>query len=224
MRNCEELSIINCSNLILCFPGSDEQDVAETLRNIDFARPFRPLQPVTFWLGHGSPVWQDPNKFGIKALFNHPNWSPLFPAKIRRQMDFMIQAYRGDIGWQKKLWQPVRKQIRLWRKSYEDHQGDGGNSPILSFRDGRDFLIIKERRLQADSIRHRLVGASRQIYLFCLRSRSLKQIRNRFPTFAEDQIVSFLRLMVDKKLMFQEEDDYLSLAISRKSPNPKRLV
>ena len=224
MRNCEELGITNCSNLILCFPGSDEQDVAETLRNIDFARPYRPLQPVKFWLGHGSPVWQNPNKYGIKALFNHPNWSYLFPVKFLRQTDFIIQAYRGDLGYQRKLWQPVRKQIRLWRKTFEVLQGGQGNSPILSFRDGREFLIIKERRLQADSIRHRLVGASRQIYLYCLRSRSLKHIRSRFPTFAEDQIVSFLRMMVDKKLMFQEEDDYLSLAVSRKSPTPNRLL
>ncbi len=48
MRNCEALGILNTSNLILHFPGSDEQDVAETLANLEFALPFRPLQTVKF--------------------------------------------------------------------------------------------------------------------------------------------------------------------------------
>ena len=75
MKNCEALGIRNISNLILQFPGSSEQDVAETLRAIDFALPFYPLKAVDFWLGLGSPVWQHPKKFGITAVFNHPRWS-----------------------------------------------------------------------------------------------------------------------------------------------------
>jgi hypothetical protein len=60
---------------------------------------------------------------------------------------------------------------------------------------------------------HRLVGTSRRIYLFCMQPRSLKRIRSRFPSFAEDKIVSFLKMMVDKKLMFAETQKYLSLAV-----------
>lgn len=222
MRNCEELGIINCSNLILYFPGSDERDVTETLNNIDFARPYRPLQPVKFWLGHGSPVWQRPKSYGIKARYNHPNWSCLFPKRICRQMEFVIQAHRGDGGLQKKLWRPVKNKIRQWQKSYDRLQQTKSNSPILSYRDGRSFLIIKERRLRSESIKHRLVGTSRQIYLLCMQHRSLGEIRRQFPKFAEDQIVAFLRMMVDKKLMFQEEDAYLSLAVSRKPHDPEK--
>ena len=86
-------------------------------------------------------------------------------------------------------------------------------SPVLSFRDGRDFIIIKQRQYQADVITHRLVGTSRQIYLFCLQHRSLKSIRSRFPAFPEDKIVAFLKMMTAKKLMFEEGNQYLSLAV-----------
>jgi hypothetical protein len=86
----------------------------------------------------------------------------------------------------------------------------------LSLRDGRDFLILNQRQYRADSIRHRLVGTSRLIYLFCMQHRSLTQIRSRFPGFAEDQLVVFLSMMVDKKLMFAENDNYLSLAVPMK--------
>ena len=217
MRNCEALGIVNSSNLILHFPGSEEQDVAETLRNLEFALPFRPLQTVKFWLGLGSPVWQNPELYGIKAVFNHPNWSHLFPQEIFYAMEFMIQAYRGDIGFQQRIWRPVFKKVAWWQKMYTAlHQGPN-MPPILSFRDGRDFMIITQRQYQAESILHRLVGQSRLIYLFCMQHRSLKRICNRFPALAADKIVTFLKMMVDKKLMFNENDKYLSLAIPVKT-------
>ncbi len=79
MKNCEALGIENISNLIMQFPGSNEQDVAETMKVLEFALPFYPLKAVNFWLGLGSPVWQRPKKFGINAVFNHPNWSFAIP-------------------------------------------------------------------------------------------------------------------------------------------------
>jgi len=216
MRDCEALGIVNRSNLILHFPGSDETDVAQTLHNLEFALPFRPLQTVNFWLGQGSPVWRNPGVYGIKAVYNHPNWSHLFPGKFFRSMEFMILAYRGDRGFQKKIWRPVRKKVALWQKKYAELQQGPTRTPILSFRDGRDFLIVNQRLYRADAIKHRLVGTSRLIYLFCMQHRTLGHIRNRFPGFAEDKIVAFLKMMVDKKLMFKEKDNYLSLAVPLK--------
>ena len=213
MRDCEALGIVNTSNLILQFPGSDEQDVAETLRNLEFALPFRPLQTVNFWLGQGSPVWQNPGVYGIKAVFNHPNWSRLFPDEVFRSMAFMILSYRGDRGFQQKIWRPVKKKIASWQKSYRELRQGSILSPILSFRDGGGFLIIKQRQRQTDPIKHRLVGTSREIYLYCQQHRSLKNICERFPAFAEDKIIGFLKMMTDKKLMFEERDKYLSLAV-----------
>jgi ribosomal peptide maturation radical SAM protein 1 len=213
MRNCEAAGIVNRSNLILHFPGSDEQDVAETLYTLDFALPFHPLQTVNFWLGLGSPVWQNPTAYGIKAVYNHPNWSRLFPPIISKSLTFMVQAYRGDLGFQQKIWRPVKEKVALWQKDYAGLQDRSLKSPVLSLRDGRDFLIIRQRRSAADAMEHRLVGTSRQIYLFCMQPRSLKRIRSRFPSFAEDKIVSFLKMMVDKKLMFAETEKYLSLAV-----------
>jgi radical SAM superfamily enzyme YgiQ (UPF0313 family) len=126
MKNCEALGIENISNLILQFPGSDGQDVTETLKVLEFAMPFYPLKAVNFWLGMGSPVWQNPKKFGIKAVFNHPKWSTLFPAAVCRTLPFMIQTYRGDLTYQKKIWKPVKKKIAEWQKQYtEIHNGPG---------------------------------------------------------------------------------------------------
>ena len=213
MKHCEELGIANVSNLILHFPGSEADDVEETLRNLKFAFPFRPLRFVHFWLGLKSPVWQDPRAFGIMAVFNHPNYAAIFPSHIFRSMRFMIQAYRGDLGIQRKLWQPVKTEVMAWEKAYTELHKGTSRTPILSFRDGRDFLIIRRKRLNAESLNHRLIGTSRAIYLFCQRHRPIKNILGHFPKISEDRIVPFLKMMVDKRLMFEENGQYLSLAV-----------
>ena len=214
MRHCEELRIDNASNLMLLFPGSDRMDVAETLRTLDYAVYFRPLKPVRFWLGRGSPAERFPQGFGLKSVFNHPNWSLLFPKVVCGQLMLSIMAYRGDRMQQRKLWRPVEKKLKKWSRSYAELHTSPYAGPILSYRDGGDFLIIRRRRLDAEHGTHRLVGNSREIYLFCTQRRSLDRLRHRFPRFAKDQLIPFLKLMVAKKLMFEENGQYLSLAVS----------
>lgn len=216
MKNCEALGIRNISNLIMYFPGSNEQDVSETLKTIEFALPFQPPKAVSFWLGLESPVWQHPKKFGIQAVFNHSNYAFLFPKEIRQGLHLMIQAYRGDLTYQKKIWRPVKKRIADWQKQYVEIQKQPGDSPILSFRDGKDFMIIRQKRFRAEPAVHRLVGASRQIYLFCQKHRSIQTIFSAFSDISEDTIANFLNMMVDKKLMFAETNKYLSLASAAK--------
>ena len=216
MKHCEALDIVNSSNLLIYFPGSDHQDVAETLRCLEFALPFRPLKTVRFWLGFGSPVWHNPKAFGLKAVFNHPNYGAIFPAEICRALQFPIQSYRADRGHQKKLWQPVIKKLKEWAKIYTELNQGLSAGRILSYRDGRDFLIIHQKRFRSEPLTHRLEGMSRAIYLFCEHHRSIKNIVNRFPKVPQDNILPFLKIMVSKKLMFEENGKYLSLAVSAK--------
>lgn len=213
MKHCAALNIAHSSNLIIYFPGSDHQDVAETLRCLEFAQPFQPLRIVRFWLGFGSPVWHDPKAFGLKARFNHSNYAVIFPSDINKVLQFPIQGYRADLGYQKKLWQPVKTRLKEWKKIYADLNKGLYPGRVLSYRDGKNFLIILQKRLGAKPLTHRLEGTSRAIYLFCDHHRSIQKIVNRFPKVPPDQIVSFLKMMVAKKLMFEENDKYLSLAV-----------
>lgn len=215
MKNCEHLGIVNNSNLILQFPGSDMDDVEKTLQNLEFAAPFRPLRQVNFWLGLESPVWQNPQQFGIKALYNHPRHADLLPQNISSSMRFLIQAYRGNLGYQKKLWKPVKQRIKAWKMEYESLHKNSFFEPILSFLDGRDFLIIIQKQFNDKNLTHRLKGKSRKIYLFCQHHRSIKKILKHFPELSDDKIISFLRIMVNKKLMFEENKNYLSLAVPK---------
>ncbi len=213
MKNCESLGLQNISNLIIHFPGSDEADVTETIQNLAFAMPFRPLKPVNFWLGLGSPVWQCPTQFHVQSISNHPHYRRLFPDDVTKNVQFPIQAYRGDVLRQRKRWKPVEKKIQEWKRFYADLHCQPSGGPILAYQDGGRFLIIRQRRLNADPMQHRLIGTSREIYLFCSSVRSLRRIVLQFPELPEDKLVPFLRMMTDKGLMFEEDGRYLSLAV-----------
>jgi ribosomal peptide maturation radical SAM protein 1 len=213
MKNCEALDIRSVSNLILQFPSSDEQDVAETLKTLEFVLPFYPLKAVNFWLGLGSPVWRCPKKYGLTAVINHPKWGYLFPREIFREIPFIIQACRGDLAYQRKIWRPVKEKIAGWQKQYAEMRTGPGVLPILSYRDGGDFIIIHQKRYRAEPASHRLKGTSRSIYLHCREPRSIKAILAAYPHVSDDKILKFLAMMVDKRLMFAENNTYLSLAV-----------
>ena len=215
MKHCEELGIENRSNLIVEFPGSDERDTAETLRALEFAAIYRPLKPVRFWLGLGSPACEDSAAFGIQTHFNHPGYKALFPEAICRQVPLVIQAYRGDRVRQKKLWGPVMRRIKKWASEYSTFRQRNPALPVLSYRDGGDFIIVRKKNASGRTHSHRLAGSSREIYLFCRHRRSLASITRRHPGFSRKQVKSFLDAMVGKKLMFAEAGQYLSLAIKR---------
>jgi hypothetical protein len=214
MKNCETPGLPSLTgNLILGFPGSTQEEVTETLANLEFAFPFRPLKGISFWLGYGSPVWGLPKTFGLKRISNHRLYRHLFPEAVLGGLTMMMQGYVGGVREQKRLWRPVEREVRSWKANYERLHRQPASEPILSYLDGGDFLIIRERRLDDLDMTHRLKGTSRKIYLFCESARSLDVIVARFPGFGEEKIRSFLAVMVAKRLMFEEEECYLSLAV-----------
>jgi ribosomal peptide maturation radical SAM protein 1 len=214
MKNCEARNVPDLtSNLIIHFPGSDEMDVEETLRTLQFAAPLRPLRATPFWLGYGSPVWHHPEAFGIRKVRNHPFYNHLFPRETLSQLRLILQGYEGGVKEQQRLWGKVTKALKSWKNTYDDLHSASNIDPILSYQDGGSFLIIRERRSAADDRTHRLRASSRRMYLFCEENRSLSEIVERFPGFGQEKILSFLNMMVDKQLMFREGERFLSLAV-----------
>jgi ribosomal peptide maturation radical SAM protein 1 len=217
MKHCEGLGIQHGSNLILGFPTSDSKDVEETLDNLKFVLPYQPLRKVRFWLGQNSPVDLQPKQFGILNVANHPHYKQLLPDSLAESLCLMIKTYRGDRTKQKKLWRPVARELASWQERYRSLRKDPFPSPVLGYRDGGDFLLIRRRSENYQMETFRLKGPSRGIYLFCETRRTKAQILEEFPGLSSEQLQNFISHMVAKRLMFQEGEEVLSLAVNEES-------
>ncbi|WP_419175529.1 RiPP maturation radical SAM C-methyltransferase [Desulfosediminicola sp.] len=201
-------------NLIVEFPGSTEQEVAETAENIAYVLPFHPLSAAAFFLGHGSPVACNPQEFGISAQLTHSKNKSLFPDSVLHTMTLLSSEYRGDRSKQKILWQPVRKKIEKWQEFHKLRED--GQPPALRYRDGGNFIIIRQELADAPPLRHKLTGLSRQIYIFCSEIRTLDEIKKQFNSSKDSAILAFIDQLCQKRLMFREHSRVLSLAIRQR--------
>ncbi len=213
MRHCEEAGLELEGNLIFEFPGSTAEEVEETLRHLDFVFPFRPLHTVSFWLGYGSPVFRAPKAYGLKAIYRHPYYRRLFPEEVARRLVPLVWAYRGDRERQRRLWQPVREKVARWQEAHRRLRAEKG--PLLSFRDGKNFILIRQVLSDGRVLHHRLTGPSREIYLYLRDVRSFEEIRKRY-SMPEEALRRFLNDLVEKRLLFHEADHYLALAIKER--------
>ncbi len=211
MKHCLENSIGLEGNLIVEFPGSTEEEVAETLTNLDFVLPFNPLTPAVFFLGFGSPMEKEPFKYGIRTITHHRNNTQLFPENFLENMEMLIKDFRGDKLKQKSQWKPVVEKVKRWQKFHE-HRKNRDIAP-LSYREGGSFIIIRQEQLIGKPLLHRLQGMSRKLYIYCAVIRHLNEIKQQFPTLREKTILNFFDDLCNKKLLFRQNNTFLALAV-----------
>lgn len=202
-------------NLILEFPGSDAAEVAQTLANLDFVLPFSPLDKAVFFLGAGSPVHRSPREYGISGLIPHRRNMALMPPEIARDIGTQVMDYRGGRCRQRRLWRPVADRIDAWHAFHRQRQT--ATKPALSYRDGGDFLIIRQERIDGPPLQHRLRGLSREIYLHCDQIRTGEQLQRRFPRISAASLEHFLDDLHRKRLLFRDGERVLALAIRQRS-------
>lgn len=210
MKYCLAAGIQLDGNLILEFPSSTGKEVEETLGVLDFVLPFRPLAAATFFLGHGSPVWQRPEDFGITSRQPHPWNRSLYPREILAQLSMLIDASQGERGRQHILWRPVRARMKEWAEFHRQRTDAG---PALSYRDGGEFIIIRQERPGQPVLHHRLHGLSRQLYLACATPVARKTLLKNSKSITGQQLDAFLGDLEQKRLLFRHGDDCLALAV-----------
>ncbi|MFH1147551.1 MAG: RiPP maturation radical SAM C-methyltransferase [Pseudomonadota bacterium] len=213
MRNCEELGIIQSGNLIAMFPGSTAEEVRETLNTLDYVLPYYPLKIARFWLGFGSPVHCAPSDYGLRGLKNHHFYKALLPDHLYSGLVLMNRDYQGEKKKQALLWRPVQVRVKQWYGDYFTLRSRYPSRPLLSYRDGGSLLIIRQALSGNSVLIHRLRGASRKIYLFCTSSKGFNEIQQNHSGHPTGSLRKFLDELVEKRLMFREEDRYLSLAV-----------
>jgi ribosomal peptide maturation radical SAM protein 1 len=210
MKFCTEAGIRLDGNLILEFPTSTTEEVEETLRCLDFVLPFQPLKGAAFFLGHGSPAWTRPREYNIKAIRPHSFNRLLYPEKILSRLKMLIEYGIGERKHQKALWRPVRRKMTAWA---DFHSGRKDLLPPLTYREGGNFIIIRQERPGQPVLHHRLSGPSRTIYLACHEPVPKNKLLRLCPTITEEQLTVFLDDLERKHLLFRNNDRFLALAV-----------
>lgn len=211
MKLCAQERIKLEGNLIVDFPTTTMDEINETINNLAYVLPYNPLEPASFFLGYGSPIYNKPKQFSIQAILPHTKTKLLFPKHCHESMTMLISSYRGDKMVQQKLWQPVRKMIADWHTFHKNRKNP--NIAALSYRDGENFLIIRQERTNSSTLHHRLRGISRKVYLAAPVPTPIKDIGKMFPTIKAGTLTAFIDDMCCKRLMFQENGKTISLAV-----------
>ncbi len=211
IRHACESGIELAGNLIIHFPGSTGKEVAETLAVLDFLWPFPPLKTVSYWLGLGSPVQIHPKKFGIRAIKSHPFFFEMFYNAKCNEPPSIVLTYRGDKQVQRRLWRPVEKKVALWQTEGRRLRKQHGS--LLTFRDGKQFMRIRQVLPNGKVLTHTLRGLSRQLYLACLEGIYLDDLYRMAKDLPEERIESFIAGLVEKKLLFQHGKRIIGLAV-----------
>ena len=85
----------------------------------------------------------------------------------------------------------------------------------LSYREGGDFIIIRQDRPGQPIQKHRLTETSRKIYLACRTPISINSLLNEFNSVTEKALRMFLNDLEEKKLVYSNHDQYLALAVQQ---------
>lgn len=217
MKFCEELGITSILNLMVGFPTETQADVDRSTKAVDYATSYAPYKKVAvFELRDGSPVDMDPHKYGVKSVRE----TPLFGRSLRAGLsgiDSWCKSFRTDR--KKRDYKAFYRRIEKWRHDYEDSARIG--LPLLFYMDFGDFIIINDNREGHASIA--LDGWKRDLYLFCDRIRRRDEISARFQGIDERDLNDHLKKLFRMKLIFAEDDCYLSLAI-RSKPESRRYM
>ncbi len=116
---------------------------------------------------------------------------------------------------QKKCWLPVRRKITAWHAFHQKRACT--DRPALSLRDGGTFLLLRQERPDLPTLRHRLKGLSRKIYLACEEPVTKKELLERFKTIKEEQLTAFLDGLSRDHLIYCDATHCLALAIRETS-------
>ena len=107
---------------------------------------------------------------------------------------------------------PAVDLISAWQKA--------DRSAVLDAHIMPGELLIVDTRF-GEKKEYRLAGLERDLYLYCDESRSLGSLTTNFPETAPESLQKGLDLFLANRLMLQEGNSYLSLAVLRGEAIPK---
>lgn len=228
MRYLRELDIAHFGNLIVDFPGATNEEVAETLDVVvNYAICYDPLNVVSFMLGRDSTVYTLRDEFPITNVRNRNLFGDILPSDINDNLKLFDLSF--DFTETPPDWSRVRAFCDAFKK---DRPTNILRKPYLSYRTGRSFVRIYDRRGQLSEMYKELGYTDHPIaqlpygrtlvlrddearlYTFCMRARTLAEIEAAFPDLGASTLEAILARWSSELLIFREGKRVLALAVA----------
>lgn len=218
LKWCFEYDVEPSWNILYGFPGehaSQYEELPNVLRQLYHLPPPVGVTPVIF--ERFSPYHSNKEKYGLK-LTPFPIYSLLYPVGLvdYEKLAYYFEGEWGQDGDPQDYIQPTIHTYSEWVTHWLK------NEVLFYYERGPGFLTLHDNRplqnggrLQGRKIV--LDEMQSRIYLFCDRIRSFRAVHELQEGFSQDDIRTLLDEFVQNRLMFREDDCYLSLAVRCRS-------
>jgi len=214
LKWCSELGIHAQWNFIYGFP---HEPTEEYDRMADLVKSLTHLQPPAFFsqieVERFSPYFERPHEFGLKLLGPRRFYRFVYPCdeKARTDLAYIFDYAHEDGRQLADYMTKLSEQMDYWKNEFRTDR-------VLEWRRGPGFLLIRDRRPGLDKYDYSLADIEARIYLACdegaTASYVWKLLRAEGHTaVSAEEVEDFLDEMTEARLMYKEDDLYLSLAV-----------
>jgi hypothetical protein len=213
LKWCAEFGIWAGWNYLYGFPGEREDEIAKIADQVETIHHLQPPSSVSLVrMDRFSPYCLAPGRYGLEPTSPAEPYRHIYPGSEESlsriayffQSDFFLNVSRS------RAFKTCQATVKRWQEMYP-------RSYLLAVP-GRECLVIVDSRPCAQRYWRRLAGVRRRIYEYCDKARTVTQIRAAVGSLSDQELRSILAFFVRVKLMLQDGDRFLSLAV-RSRPN-----
>lgn len=202
-------------NMLYGFPFETEEMFSETEDVIKYILHLQPPFDVEkFRLTYGSDVFMNIEKYGITAVFPRKEFEGMVLTSEMKKtfIPFFYDFESCNKSVASDKWKEL---VDRWRKKYYIHSTCGmpKRTSLLYATKNDDVLHIHDLRFNRYPQLYKFSGIAKSIYEFCDTIKTYEDITNKFSETTSADIENILNDFIVKKVMFNENDSYLSLSI-----------
>lgn len=218
LKWCKEIGITPEWNILWGFPGESPEEYFRLARMLPLLAHLQPPNyALSMRLDRFSPNFNQHAELGFKDLKPFPAYNyvyPLAPESVANLAYYFTFEYAQPRDVESYV-RPLAEEVARWQQCYQ-------TSELFQIEKG-DRLLLWDSRPAAKRRLTVLSDKEKFLYLACDQVSSLRQLADAWskhsgwPSDAED-VRRTLDSFVESGLMLQQGDSYLSLAVSRTSP------
>jgi ribosomal peptide maturation radical SAM protein 1 len=221
LRWCCELGIAVLWNILGGFPGEEPSSYAAMTSIIPLLTHLPPpLTCTPIRLDRFSPLFEQGAEMGIRRIRPKPEYYYVYPFSAR-ELERLVYFFDFDYADGREVqgyFEPVQRAVGKW---WEVLTLPREQQPLLDAQWlGTDELVVSDTRLCAAQPNHQFSGLAAKLYGLCDSIQTVPEIVRATNEYgaSEGQIRALLQDCIDRRLMLEMEEHYLSLAVIRNRP------